>query len=78
MTTARNFVAELDRAEKRQQEIKSLIDSTYGDKKMSYSDINCLIKAVKYLKLSKGPLMSRKLQPPLLESLATKPSTLQT
>jgi hypothetical protein len=50
MTATRNSVAMLDRAEKRQQEIKSLIDSTYGDKKMSYSDINCLIKAVKYLK----------------------------
>ncbi len=50
MTAARNSVAMLDRAEKRQQEIKSLIDSTYGDKNRSYSDINCLIKAVKYLK----------------------------
>ena len=47
MTEVRDFVAALARAGKRRQEIKPLVDSAYGDKSLSISQINRIIKAVK-------------------------------
>ena len=47
MTEVRAFVAALARAGKLRQEIKNLVDAAYPDKKMSVSQINRIIKAVK-------------------------------
>jgi len=46
MTEVRDFIAALARAGKRQQEIKILVDAAYGDKSLSISQINRIIKAV--------------------------------
>ena len=46
MTEVRDFVAALARAGKRRQEIKILVDAAYGDKSLSISQINRIIKAV--------------------------------
>jgi hypothetical protein len=47
MTEAWNFVAALARAGKSRREIKLLVDAAYGDKGLSVSQINRIIKAVK-------------------------------
>jgi hypothetical protein len=47
MTEVRNFVAALARARKSRREIKLLVDAAYGDKGLSVSQINRIIKAVK-------------------------------
>jgi hypothetical protein len=47
MTEVRDFIAALARAGKSQKEIKPLLDVAYGDKIMSISQINWIIKAVK-------------------------------
>ena len=47
MTEVRDFVAALARAGKRRQEIKPLVDSAYGNKTLSVSQINRIIRAVK-------------------------------
>jgi hypothetical protein len=48
-----DFFGVLTRAAKSQQEIKSSVKSAYGDKNMSYSFIDSLIKAVKDEKFTK-------------------------
>jgi hypothetical protein len=47
MTELRDFVAALARAGKSCKEIKPLIDRAYGDRNLSVSQINRIIKAVK-------------------------------
>jgi hypothetical protein len=47
MTEARNFIAALARAGKSCREIKPLVDAAYGDKSLSISQINRIIKVVK-------------------------------
>jgi hypothetical protein len=47
MTEVGDFVAALARAGKGRKEIKPLVDAAYGDKALSKSQINCIIKAVK-------------------------------
>jgi hypothetical protein len=47
MMEVRNFVAALARAGKSRKEIKPLVDAAYGDKTLSKSQINVIIKAVK-------------------------------
>jgi hypothetical protein len=47
MTEAWNFVAALARAGKSHKESKTLVDAAYGDKTLSISQINCIIKAIK-------------------------------
>jgi hypothetical protein len=47
MTEVRDFVAALARAGKSRKEIKPLVDAAYGDKALSKSQINRIIKAVK-------------------------------
>jgi hypothetical protein len=47
MTEVQNFVAMLARAGKGRKEIKSLVDTAYGDMVMLKSQINRIIKAVK-------------------------------
>jgi hypothetical protein len=47
MTEACIFVAALAWAAKSQRERKLLVENACGDKKMSYSQINSLFKAVK-------------------------------
>jgi hypothetical protein len=42
-----DFIAALARGRKRQQEIKPLVDRVYGDKTLSNSQINRIIRAVK-------------------------------
>jgi histone-lysine N-methyltransferase SETMAR len=52
MTEVRDFVAALARAGKSRKEIKPLVDAAYGDKALSKSQINRIIKAVKEGKLT--------------------------
>jgi hypothetical protein len=47
MTEVRDFVAALAKAGKSRKAIKPLVDSANGDKTMSKSQINWIIKAVK-------------------------------
>jgi hypothetical protein len=47
MTEVCKFVAALARARKGRKEIKPLVDAAYGDKALSISQINRIIKAVK-------------------------------
>jgi hypothetical protein len=47
MTEVWDFVAVLARARKSRKEIKPLVDAAYGDKAISISQINRIIKAVK-------------------------------
>ncbi len=47
MTEVRDFVAALARAGKSRKEIKPFLDAAYGDKTLSISQINRIIKAVK-------------------------------
>jgi hypothetical protein len=47
MTEVRDFVAALARTGKGRKEIQTLVDAAYGDKTMSKSQINPIIKAVK-------------------------------
>jgi hypothetical protein len=47
MTEVHDFVAALARAGKSRKEIKPLVDAAYGDKTLSISQINRIIKAVK-------------------------------
>jgi hypothetical protein len=42
-----DFIAALVRGRKRRQEIKPLVDRVYGDKTLSHSQINRIIRAVK-------------------------------
>jgi ribosomal protein L12E/L44/L45/RPP1/RPP2 len=50
---SQDFVAALARAAKSRQEIKSSEESVYGQKNISYSLMNILIKLVKDKKLTK-------------------------
>jgi hypothetical protein len=47
LTEVWDFVAVLARARKSRKEIKPLVDAAYGDKALSISQINQIIKAVK-------------------------------
>jgi hypothetical protein len=47
MMEVRDFGAALTRARKSRKEIKPLVDAVYGDKALSISQINRLVKAVK-------------------------------
>jgi hypothetical protein len=47
MTEVRIFIAVLARARKGRKDIKSLVNAAYGDKALSISQINRIIKAVK-------------------------------
>jgi histone-lysine N-methyltransferase SETMAR len=47
MKEVRDFIAALDRGGKSRKEIKPLVDAAYGDKTLSISQINRIIKAVK-------------------------------
>jgi hypothetical protein len=47
MTEVRDFVAALARVGKSRKEIRPLVDAAYGDKTLSISQINRIIKAVK-------------------------------
>ncbi len=53
MTSLWNFVVALVRTAKSLWELKSSVESGYGDKTMSYSQINCFIKVVQDQKLTK-------------------------
>jgi hypothetical protein len=55
MMEVHNFVAMLARAGKGSKDIKSSVNAAFGDKAMSKSQINCIIKAVKECKT---PLIS--------------------
>ncbi len=72
------FVDALSRATKSRRDIKSLVESGYGDKNISYRVINSLIKTVKdkkFTKMTKRTTDSGFCHHCQLESLTVKPST---
>jgi hypothetical protein len=69
MTEVRYFVAALARAGKSQKEIKPLVDAAYGDKTLSKSQINRIIKAVKEVKLTSDQRYSNAKKPSGLRTL---------
>jgi cytochrome c-type biogenesis protein CcmH/NrfF len=69
MTEVRDFVAALARAGKSRKEIKPLVGAAYGDKTLSKSQINRILKAVKEGKSTSDQRYSNAKKPSGLRTL---------
>jgi hypothetical protein len=69
MTEVRDFVATLARDGTSRKEIKPLVDAAYGDKALSKSQINRIIKAVKEGKSTSDQRHSNMKKPSRLRTL---------